>query len=210
MRSRRLTLLTILLLAAAGAVPAAASVLLSKQEALEQAFPDAERIAHRSVVLSEDEKREVEGLAHARLDSRLVTLYTAYLGERVTGYALIDLHTVRTLPAALMVVLTPGGEVRSVRMLAFYEPPEYRPSDRWLHQFEGPAGRIDRLRPGGEIHGIAGSTLSSRMVSDSVRRCVALYEVLVAAKQPEPDADSAARRPEPAAHEAALAAPASR
>ena len=38
---------------------------------------------------------------------------------RVLGYAVIDVHNVRTLPEAFMVVLSPEGEVRSLRLLAF-------------------------------------------------------------------------------------------
>ncbi|MBW2393222.1 MAG: hypothetical protein JRG95_03050, partial [Deltaproteobacteria bacterium] len=119
--------------------------------------------------------------AHSALESRLVTLYTAWKGERVEGYAFIDIHTVRTQPEAFLVVLSPEGQVRSVRMLAFYEPPEYRPPNRWLKQFR--ALSVEWLQPdrtaSAEIHGIAGSTLSARAVTSGVRRSLAFYELLV-------------------------------
>ena len=63
--------------------------------------------------------------------------------------------------------------------LAFHEPPDYLPSDRWLDQFPG-RGLADDLAVGGGIHGIAGSTLSSRAVARAVRRSLALHRVLVA------------------------------
>jgi Na+-translocating ferredoxin:NAD+ oxidoreductase RnfG subunit len=92
---------------------------------------------------------------------------------------------VRTHQEALLVVLTPGGRVRSLRVLAFYEPEEYLAPQRWLGQMEGRA-LDDRLRLGGDLHGIAGATLSSRAVTDAVRRSLALFEVLAASAPPSP------------------------
>ena len=81
-----------------------------------------------------------------------------------------------------MVVVTPEGDVQSLRVLAFYEPEEYRPPDRWLTQFQAERLRDD-LRLEGRIHGIAGATLSARAVTAGVRRSLALFEVLV--KRPD-------------------------
>ncbi len=179
--SRRLTLSFALaaLLLATGPAPAGAEVFASKQEALATAFPDAERIDRRSLVLSDAQAERIEQVARARLESRLVTLYIAIQDDAVSGYALIDVHQVRTLPEAFMVVLSPEGEIRSVRILAFYEPPEYKPSDRWLAQFEDREDREAGFQLGSSIHGIAGSTLSARAVTSGVRRSLALFEVLV-------------------------------
>jgi hypothetical protein len=167
-------------LAVAGslAAPAAAKVYLSRTEALAWAFPDAERVDERTVVLAAAQVQSIEALAKSPVESRIVKYYTARAGEAVLGYAFIDIHTVRTLPEAFLVVLTPEGAVRSLRVLAFYEPGEYLPSERWLEQFE--AGRLETgLHVGGAIHGIAGSTLSARAVSGGVRRSLAFFEVLV-------------------------------
>ncbi len=167
------------------AATSSAEVFLSKQEALELAFPDADRIDRESVALSDAQAERVEKASQAPLESRLVTLYKGVKDDEILGYALIDVHMVRTLPEAFMVVLSKDGEVRSVRILAFYEPPEYKPSDRWLEQFEGQRvdpgnGREgDGLSLGKGIHGIAGSTLSARAVTGGVRRSIALYELLV-------------------------------
>jgi hypothetical protein len=177
LRSSTIVLLLALLV---GLLPGAASakVFLSKQEAIAFAFPGAERVDSRSILLDDAQAAAVEEHAHAPLESRLVTLYTGYVGDEVTGYALIDIHTVRTLPEAFLVVLSPDGVVRNVRMLAFYEPPEYCPPEGWLAHFEDATLRPE-LSLGGDIHGIAGSTLSSRAVTSGIRRALALHAVLV-------------------------------
>ena len=93
-------------------VPAAATVYHSQSEALELAFPDADRTERRSFVLTQEQTDRVEQLAQASLSSKIVTLHVGYRGEELLGYAHIDVHTVRTLSEALMVVLTPTGQVR--------------------------------------------------------------------------------------------------
>jgi len=164
---------------ALGSLPAVAhaEAFLSRKEALALAFPQAS-VREHSVLLDDAQAEIVRQRTGMVLESRLATLYTGIRSGAVTGYAFIDLHTVRTRPEALMVVLWPDGRVRSLHLLAFYEPPEYRPMDRWLVQFDG--RKLDSsLRIGGQIHGIAGATLSSRAVTGGVRRSLALYDLLV-------------------------------
>lgn len=162
----------------AAPLPADAKVYASKKEALTAAFPDADRIDSRTVVLTDEQVRAIESRAHTPLDSKLVTIHTGVKGGTPLGYAFIDLHVVRTFPEAFLVVITPEGAIRSLRVLAFYEPREYLPSQRWLAQFDGRSLSDDlRLRRG--IHGITGATLSARAVTGGVRRALALYEVLI-------------------------------
>jgi hypothetical protein len=186
--SRLVALAALVGLAAAGA--AGAKVYQSREAALASAFPDAERVETRSVLLGDAQAHRVEELSGGPLDTRLVTLHTGLREGRVLGHALIDVHTVRTLPEALLVVLTPEGSVRSLRVIAFYEPEEYLPGERWLGQFEGRALGPD-LRLRGEIDGIAGATLSSQAVTLAVRRALAIHQVLLAAPGGAPPAGDA-------------------
>ena len=89
----------------------------------------------------------------------------------------------RTQAEALLVVISPDGSVVSTRMLAFYEPHDYLPPKRWLRQFDERTLTPD-LRVGGRVHGIAGATLSTRAVTNSVRRALALHALLVAPSRP--------------------------
>jgi Na+-translocating ferredoxin:NAD+ oxidoreductase RnfG subunit len=184
LRSNRSALLLSVLLSAGLAGAAGAGVYHSQQEALELAFPDADRVEKKNHILEDAEVEAIEGLARSKLESRLVSLYTGWRGDAPLGYAVIDIHTVRTQPEAFIVVISPDGRVRSLRVLAFYEPQEYLPSERWLHQFDDKP-LSDRLHLRADIHGIAGSTLSARAVTSAVRRALAFYEILVA---PEPGA----------------------
>jgi Na+-translocating ferredoxin:NAD+ oxidoreductase RnfG subunit len=174
--------IVVLLIAVFGAVSAESKVFYSRSEALELAFPDAETVESQTFVLNDAQLEQIERLAKCELDSKLVKIYTGLRDGNVIGYALIDVHNVRTLPEAFMVVLNPAGEVRSLRVLAFHEPLEYKPTNRWYRQFDNKS--IDaRLRLGGDVHGVVGATLSARATTRGVRRALAYYQVLIQSEQ---------------------------
>jgi hypothetical protein len=159
--------------------PALAKVFYSQDEALRLAFPEAESIAKQTLVLTDEQVRQLEGLARAKFDSRLVSVHVGRQEQRILGYATIDIHTVRTNPEAVMVVLSAEGRVESALIVAFHEPLDYLPSGRWMRQFPKRALTPD-LAVGQGIAAITGATLSAIGVTDSVRRALALYQLVLA------------------------------
>jgi len=153
---------------------AGAAVYASQEQALADAFPDAERIEPRRVVLDDAQVAAIEADALVKLTRRIWTIYEAHRGGALLGLAVIDVHTVRTVPEALLVVLRPEGSLRSVRVLAFHEPSEYQPPARWLAQLEG-RSLSPELNLHRGLHALAGATLSSQAVVRSVRTVLALY-----------------------------------
>jgi Na+-translocating ferredoxin:NAD+ oxidoreductase RnfG subunit len=165
-------------LSAVSAGVASAKIFASQEQALAEAFPDASRIDRETVLLLKKDAEKISALIHEEVTSKVVVLHTAYSGEKVIGYAQIDVHNVRTKPEALMIVLTADGAIRSVRVLAFHEPLDYMPTDRWYTQFEG-RSKQEGLRVGRGIHAVVGATLSARAATDGVRRMLAYWEVLL-------------------------------
>lgn len=160
------------------ATPAHAAVYRTQEEALHDAFPDADRIDAQVFVLDDAQASHVRELAAVDLERKIWTVHTARRAQAVQGYALLDVRTVRTFPEALLIVLTPDGALRSVRVLAFHEPTEYQPPERWLARLEGKRLGPD-LRLKRDIQGIAGATLSSQSVLRAVRTALALYQVVI-------------------------------
>jgi hypothetical protein len=143
--------------------------LAGKEESTVRAvFPEADRITVKDLLLSDDMARRIEALARARVRERLVTFYTAHRGADVLGYAVIHSHVVRTKRETLAVSFEPDGRIRKITVLAFLEPPEYKPSERWLARFEG-KGPGDRIAVGQDIPPITGSTLTARGISEESR-----------------------------------------
>ncbi len=162
-------------------VPAAATVFHARSQMFEVAFPQAESVDAKDYFITKEQRAAIQQLAVSGLDSDLITVYTAKRGEEVLGHAILDTHVVRTLPETFLVVLDPDGNVAATHILAFHEPLEYMPSDRWLALLEDRSLTND-LRLGRDIAGITGSTLSSRAVLGGVRRALAIYEVLLSEK----------------------------
>jgi len=152
-------------------------VFYTPEQARQLAFPDADRIEKRSYVLTRAQAEAVERLSRTTLDSKLVRLQTAWRGETLLGYFQIDVHNVRTKPEALLIVLDAQGRVAQVRVLAFHEPLDYKPVQRWYDGFVGKKSG-DSLRVGFDVDAVSGATLTTRATTSAVRRVLAYHEVL--------------------------------
>ena len=159
-----------------------AKVFYSKEEALEIAFPSAERVEARNFFLTQEQVEQVQTLAKAHLSSKLATFHVGHTAEAILGYAFIETHIVRTFPETFLIVLSAEGTLQKLLVLAFYEPPEYQPTERWLKQFDQKT-LSPSLRLRQELHGIMGSTLTAQAVTSGVRKVMALFQVLIQRKQ---------------------------
>jgi Na+-transporting NADH:ubiquinone oxidoreductase subunit NqrC len=76
--------------------------------------------------------------------------------------------------------LTPDGTIRGIEILDYRETygGEIR-NPNWRRQFVGKRSG-SRLRLDEDIKNISGATLSSRHVTDGVRRLLAIYQLLLA------------------------------
>jgi hypothetical protein len=155
-----------------------AKAFYSKQEALALAFPDTEQVETKTIFLTDDQVQQISTLATAPVESKLATIYVGRKAGQVSGYAFIETNVVRTLPETFLIVVSPTGAVQKLFVLAFYEPEEYMPSTRWLQQFDQKT-LTPSLQVRHDIHGIAGATLSSRAITNGVRKALSLFHVLV-------------------------------
>ena len=152
-------------------------VLHTREEVPTLAFPDAEHTEIQRLALSEEDQKQVTTLAKTKLESPHITYYVGYKNEKLLGYAFLETLTIRTLPGAFLVVVSPAGIVKKVMVLAFHEPEDYLPTERWLRQFEQKSlNHPPQLHHG--IHGIAGATLSSQAATSAVRLSLALFQFL--------------------------------
>ena len=165
-------------LLAAAPAPARATDALTLDRALARVFPGA-RIERRTLALSPTDVRAVEARARARCEARLATAYVAWRGDTLAGAGWTDRRPVRTREALLLVTVAPDTTIARIDVLAFFEPPDYRPSPRWLALFRGRGARAP-LAPPRQVPDVSGATLTSRAVNESARLALAWYEVLLA------------------------------
>jgi len=166
-----------LLLLICTAPPSFAKIFYSKNEAMELAFGKTATVEVLSLFPDEQQQAKIQDLAKTKLESGMFSFYVGKEQGKVLGYAAIESITVRTKPETLMIVLTPEGALRNVTTLAFHEPPEYQPPERWFEQlYKRSLADLDFNKG---VDGISGATLSTRAAVSSVRKVLAIYQVMV-------------------------------
>jgi Na+-translocating ferredoxin:NAD+ oxidoreductase RnfG subunit len=177
MKKLRLVLLMTL---ASTSLPTLGTIFYSKNEAMELAFGKGAQVESQSLFPDEQQTASIEQQAKVKLASGMLSFYVGKQQDKILGYAAIETITVRTKPETLLIVLTPEGDLRNVTTLAFHEPPEYQPPERWFEQlYKKPLAEME-INKG--VDGIAGATLSTRADLDSVRKVLATYQVMIKTK----------------------------
>ncbi len=175
-------MMRVVLVVAAGALAlaigatASGAEQLTREEALQLAFPGATVAAER-VFLTAAQRQRASELSGQPLSTALVARYVARKDGAVVGRAYVDTHTVRTKKETLLVSLDAEGRVRRVDATAFLEPPEYLAPRPFLDQYRGRA-LDDDLRLERAIRPVAGATLTAEAVTRAVRRVLAIDAVL--------------------------------
>ena len=164
---------------AAAPAGAPAQELLTQAEALQLAFPGATAIERHTAFLDERQLAAAQTAAgrNVAVEQPVVTYYVGMSGTRPLGVAYFDAHSVRTLREVVMIVVTPRATVDRIEILSFAEPPEYRAPEGWLDQFDGKPLSAD-LALRRQIRNISGATLTSRAITEAVRRTLAIHRVI--------------------------------
>lgn len=150
--------------------------IVSREEALAAAFPGA-KIEPAMIFLTETERKEISKISSIEITTALVARYVAFVNGKQSGRAYLDTHTVRTKKESLLVILHADGKVRRVEVVAFLEPPDYLPSDKWYEQFQNRELNRD-LQVSAAIRGVTGATLTAHATTAAVRRVLATDQVL--------------------------------
>jgi Na+-translocating ferredoxin:NAD+ oxidoreductase RnfG subunit len=158
--------------------------LLNREDALKAAFPGAQ-IESSIIFLTDQEKRNASQFSGQTVESALVARFTASQNGKEVGRAYVDTHIVRTKKETLLIILDAEGKLKRVEVIAFLEPPEYLPTERWYEQFEEKS-LDENLRMKRNILPVAGATLTARATIDAVRRVLAIDEVLSQRREEKP------------------------
>ena len=150
--------------------------VITREEALNVLFPGAQ-VRQTMIFLTDAEVKEASKLAGVEIPSALVARYDAVKNGIASGRAYLDTHVVRTKKESLLLLVDPEGRLLRVEVVAFLEPPEYMPPERWYRQFDGRA-LGDDLQMKRAIHPVTGATLSAKSTTEAVRRALAIDQVL--------------------------------
>lgn len=143
---------------------------------MKQAYPGAQ-VQSTMIFLTADQMKEAAAKAGSAIPSALVAKYVAKANGVVVGRAYLDTHVVRTKKESLLILLNADGTVKRTEVVAFEEPPEYQPSQKWYDQFQGKA-LGSGLSLTGQIHPVTGASLTAKATVEAVRRALAIDQLL--------------------------------
>lgn len=168
----------LILLSAQVPVLWAADTIRTIGHALRDRFPDA-RIERTTVFLTGEQQERIETAAGSKLPSAIVHPYRVWRNDRLRATVYFDTHPVRSHAQTLMVAVDAGGRLLHLELLAFHEPPDFKPPPAWFAAFVG--RRLSpALRLGHGVDAVTGATLSSRATVKCVRRVLATHDELSA------------------------------
>jgi Na+-translocating ferredoxin:NAD+ oxidoreductase RnfG subunit len=159
--------------------PAAATIYLSIPGAQQALFPGARFLEH-PLALTDARRKAIARAAGAPGYDRVQRVWEARSGDRRVGWFILDRVIGKHEFITYALALGPDGSVRGLEILEYRETygGEIR-NPNWRHQFVGKKPG-SALRLGGDIKNISGATLSSRHVTDGVRRLLVTYQMLLA------------------------------
>jgi len=150
---------------------------LSVTQAQKEAFPDAEEFVANNIIFTPAQIKAIEEASGQKVLTRGQQVWKAMRNGRLQGYFILDYVIGKHLAIDYAVALTPAGEVRQIEVLTYRETygGEIRNAD-WRTQFVGKTARSP-LSLNNDIRNISGATLSSRHVTEGVKRLLSVYEV---------------------------------
>jgi len=155
-----------------------AELFMTRDQALETAFPESESVEKIDIFLNESQASEIEKISRVKLDSKIYIFYKFSNGDGTLGYAVLNTHLLRTKSETVMYVISNDGRLINAEILAFFEPSEYMQSEKWLMLFENQI-LDNELRIDRDVPNITGATITSHAFTESVRKVLAIFEVAV-------------------------------
>ena len=103
-------------------------------DAVAQHFPNA-KISKKSVLLTKKEFANIVTLSKIKPKSKIFTYYLIEASNQKQHAVQFTTH-VRSKNMTALVFIDEKGVVGDIELLAFYEPPEYQPPQKWLGTFK--------------------------------------------------------------------------
>ncbi len=155
---------------------ALSKVYFTREKALRSAFPRADKIFKKIIRLNKDQKKRIAQNSGQSISFNYKAIYIAEKNGEPLGYAIIDQVKGKARFIKYLVAIDPEGKVKDIEILTYSETQgaEIR-YESFRKQFTG-KGWNDSLRLGVDIDAIGGATISSRSITDGVRKIMSFWE----------------------------------
>jgi Na+-translocating ferredoxin:NAD+ oxidoreductase RnfG subunit len=153
------------------AVPGVANTYLTVEQAQRTIFPQR-TFAPANVALTAEQQKAIESRSGVRVRSKEIKAWKVSGG----GWFLVDDVIGKHEYITYAVGLNSDGSVKQIEILDYRETYGYEVRDAaWRQQFVGKTAQAP-LKLDQDIRNISGATLSSRHITEGVRRLLATYE----------------------------------
>lgn len=157
------------------ATPAYAKVYLSVEQAQQLMFPGA-TFTQQPLTLTDDQVHAIEKASQTDVLSHQVQLWKVSTG----GWVIVDQVVGKHEFIPIAVGLDDSGAVKSIEILEYREAfGDQVRNPQWLAQFYGKRNGAT-LTLTKDIQNISGATLSSKHITDGMRRLLATYAIAIA------------------------------
>ncbi len=151
-------------------------LFLKPADAIKAAYPTSTSSKKESILLTNKQASEVQKLIKKKLKSKIFTFYVIKEGDKVIAHAGVYTNKVRSKTGTYITFINPDGKIHSIEVVAFNEPPEYKPKKRWLKLFNDKTIN-DNIKTRESIPNLSGATLSATSASNTAKLMLAVYEV---------------------------------
>ena len=161
------------------AIPAQATRYLSVEQAQRLCFPEASQFVASHIVFRAADVAAIERQSGQKVRTRGEQVWRAEANGRLLGFFFVDYVIGKHEVIDYAVALDAQGKVRRLEILQYRESYGSEVANHdWLAQFVGKGGG-DSLEPGRDIRIISGATLSSRHVTEGIKRVLAIHDLLL-------------------------------
>lgn len=162
------------------AAPAWAADYLTVEQAQHALIPQAQAFAAFPVTLNAAQLAQIRRLSGTPQRTNQPRIWRALHGSATIGWVIVDEVIGKHEFITYATAISPDGHVLGVEILSYRETKGGQVRDpRWRDRFRGKT-LADPFRLNQDIPNISGATLSSRNITDGVKRLLAIHSVALA------------------------------
>jgi hypothetical protein len=151
---------------------------VSIEKAVKSSFSGVSSVEAKQLILTKAQHSKVQAKAKAAVRTKIYRYYEIKSATKTIGYGVLITRKMRTKKATVLYAFDRSGNLKFTEIMAFGEPPEFKPNTQWMSQFQN-ASTSKKLTMGKDIPTISGSTLSARGISEGARVARAIYQIIL-------------------------------
>jgi len=150
----------------------------SIEKVIKSSFSGVSKVESKNLILSKAQHSKIQAKAKAPVRTKIYRYYHIKSGAKTLGYGVLVTRKMRTKKATVLYAFDLNGKLKFTEIMAFGEPPEFKPNKQWMAQFQNTSASA-KLTMGKDIPTISGSTLSARGISEGARVARAIYQSIL-------------------------------